>query len=74
MARKPVTVSLPEDLARETGHFCRAHSVTLSEVAREALRDYLFKQELAEARRRFTTHAQKFGLLTEQALLKKLSR
>lgn len=74
MTRKPATISLPEDLARETGRFCRAHSVTLSHVAREALHDYLYKQELASARRRFTSHAHKQGLLTEQDLLRKLAR
>ncbi len=73
MARKPVTVSLPEDLARETGRFCRARSLTLSEVAREALRDYLYKQEMTEARRRFTAHAQKHGIFTEHALLQHLA-
>ena len=74
MTRKPATISLPEDLAQETGRFCRAHSVTLSHVAREALRDYLYKQELSSARRTFTSHAQRQGILTEQELLKKLAR
>lgn len=74
MTRKPATISLPHDLAQETGRFCRAHSVTLSHVAREALRDYLYKQELAHARRSFTAHAHRQGLLTEKDLLKKLAR
>jgi|GEM_PF-3264230 len=73
MARKPVTISLPEDLAKETGRFCRNHSVTLSEIAREAFRDYLDRREMTDIRRRFTILAQKQGLLTEQSLLKKLN-
>jgi metal-responsive CopG/Arc/MetJ family transcriptional regulator len=74
LTRKPATISLPEDLAQETGRFCRAHSVTLSHVAREAIRDYLYKQELASARRSFSAHAHRQGVLTEQELLKKLAR
>lgn len=73
MTRKAATISLPEDLAQETGRFCRTHSVSLSEVAREALRDYLYRQDLAEARRQFTLHIQKQGIQTEQSLLKKLN-
>ena len=74
MPRKPVTISLPEDLTRRTGRYCRAHSLTLSEVAREALGDYLFRQEMAAARRRFTARLQRQGVLSEKELLKKLSK
>ena len=72
MARKPVTVSLPEELVKETARFCRARSVSLSEIAREALRDYLYRQELEQVRKAFTTHVQKRGISSEKALLKAL--
>lgn len=74
MGRKPVTVSLPEELVRETNRFCRKRSVTLSEIARAALQEYLYHQEMAQARKSFTSHAQKRGIDSETALLKSLRR
>ncbi len=72
MGRKPVTVSLPENLVKETSRFCRAHSLTLSEMTREALSEYLYKQELDQARRDFTKHVQKLGIFSEQELIRKI--
>jgi metal-responsive CopG/Arc/MetJ family transcriptional regulator len=70
MARKPVTVSLPADLVRETTRFCEKWSVTLSEIVREAVRDYLYNKQLDQARRRVTSHLRKRGILSEQDLLR----
>jgi metal-responsive CopG/Arc/MetJ family transcriptional regulator len=72
MSRKPVTVSLPEALVKQTTRFCKKRSVTLSEITREAIEEYLHRQTLEEARQAFTIHAQKRGLFTEQDLLRRL--
>lgn len=74
MSRKPITVSLPEDLVRETSRFCKRHAVTVSEITREALRDYLYREELEEVRKRFTLHVQKLGIGSEEELLKTIHR
>jgi metal-responsive CopG/Arc/MetJ family transcriptional regulator len=73
MARKPVTISLPDDLVQETNRFCRRTSVTVSEVAREALRDYLYRKDMDHARRDFTARLRGMGIASEKGLLKKLS-
>ncbi len=73
MARKPVTVSLPEKLVKATSRFCREHSVTVSEMTREALSEYLYKQELEQARRNFTVHVEKLGISSEQDLLRRIA-
>ena len=74
MSRKPITISLPEDLVRETNQFCKKHALTVSEMTREALRDYLYKEELEDARKYFTLHAQKIGVSTEMDLLKMIAK
>ncbi len=73
MGRKPVTVSLPEKLVKETSRFCKEHSLTLSEIAREALGEYLYKQELELSRRVFSKHVQKIGIFSEQDLINKIA-
>ena len=72
MGRKAVTVSLPEDLVKETNGFCKKRRTTLSEVTRESLREYLYRQRLEEARRDFTLHAEKLGIRTEEELIRRL--
>jgi len=72
MGRKPVTVSLPEELVKKTALFCKKRSVTLSEITRDAIRDYLYKQEMEQARKAFTTHLHKSGILSERALIRTL--
>jgi metal-responsive CopG/Arc/MetJ family transcriptional regulator len=74
MPRKPVTVSLPAELVREAGTYCRKRSVTMSEIVRDAMRDYLHRQRLETLRRDFTEHLQKQGVLTEQELVRRLQR
>lgn len=72
MGRKAVTVSLPDDLVREVGGYCRTRETTLSEMTREALREYLYRQKLQEARRAFTLHLEKLGIRSEEELIRRL--
>ena len=72
MGRKPVTVSLPAELVKETALYCKKRSVTLSEITRDAIRTYLYQQEMRQARSAFTAHLHKRGLHSEQTLLRVL--
>jgi metal-responsive CopG/Arc/MetJ family transcriptional regulator len=72
MNRKPVTVSLPQELVNTAGQFCRRRSRTLSEVVRDAMKDYLLRENWEEARHRFTVHIQRKGLSSEQDLISRL--
>lgn len=72
MGRKAVTVSLPEDLVKEANGFCRRREMSLSEVTRESLRDYLYRQKMEEARRWFGLHVQKLGIHSEEELVRRL--
>jgi len=74
MARQVVTVSLPADLMKEAGSFCRRLSLTISEVTRDALRDYLAKREMEGARKAFSARLYKKKIFTESDLLKALEK
>jgi metal-responsive CopG/Arc/MetJ family transcriptional regulator len=72
MARKPVTVSLPDGLVRDANRFCRKRAVTLSEVTRDAIREYLVRKELDQVREGVSRRLQRSGILSEKELLKRL--
>jgi hypothetical protein len=72
MARRAVTISLPPDLVRETSAFCKKWSLTLSEISRDAIREYLYNRTMQGARKTFSAHLRKRGIFTEQDLLKTL--
>ena len=72
MGRKAVTVSLPEDLVKKANGFCRKREISLSEVTRQSLRDYLYRQELDEARRWFTSHLAKLGICSEEEIVRRI--
>lgn len=42
----------------------------MSEMMRDAVRDYLYRKEMENARRQFTKHVQKLGISSEEELLK----
>ena len=72
--RKAVTLSLPPELYAKSEKYCKKRSVKISEMAREAIRNYLFKMELDEIRRSFTAHLNKRGIFTEQDLMKAVEK
>lgn len=72
MPRKPVTVSLPEEMVSAAGQFCKRRACTLSEVVRNAMKDYLFREEMEEARHAFTLRVQQEGIFSERDLIDRL--
>ena len=72
--RSVTSVSLPPDLVKAVSRYVRRRGTTLSEVARDALRDYLYRQELEESRRQFTVHVQKRGIASEADLIASLHK
>ena len=72
--RSVTSVSLPGDLVRAVSRFVKKRGMSVSEVAREAIRDYLYRQELEEARREFTAHVRRKGIFSEEELVKSIER
>jgi CopG family transcriptional regulator/antitoxin EndoAI len=65
---KPITVSLPGDLLRETQRVAQEESRTRSELIRDALRQYLASRRWQRLRQWGAETAERLGLKTEADL------
>jgi len=65
---KPITVSLPTDLLRETQRVAKEETRSRSEVIRDALRQYLASRRWQRLRQWGAETAERLGLKTEADL------
>jgi CopG family transcriptional regulator/antitoxin EndoAI len=65
---KPITVSLPPDLLRETQRVAQEETRTRSELIRDALRQYLASRRWQRLRQWGAETAERLGLKTEADL------
>lgn len=73
-ATKPMTITLPADLLRETVRFASAEATTPNKLIEEALRQYLTSHRWERLRRWGTATAKQLGLKTEADLERFLAR
>jgi len=71
--RKAITVSLPEPMARELERITKKDGVSRSEIMRESLRDYLWRREFEELRRRMVARARAQGVFTDEDVFELVS-
>lgn len=71
---KPITVSLPDNLLRETQRVAREESRTRSELIRDALRQYLASRRWQRLRQWGAETAERLGLKTEADLQRMLDQ
>ncbi len=71
---KPITVSLPTDLLRETQRIAKEETRTRSEVIRDALRQYLASRRWQRLRQWGAEAAERLGLKTEADLQRLLDQ
>lgn len=71
---KPITVSLPGDLLRETQRVAQEESRTRSELIRDALRQYLASRRWQRLRQWGAETAERLGLKTEADLQRLLDQ
>jgi len=65
---KPITISLPTDLLRETQRVAKEETRTRSELIRDALRQYLASRRWQRLRQWGAETADRLGLKTEADL------
>ncbi|MBI4381698.1 MAG: ribbon-helix-helix protein, CopG family [candidate division NC10 bacterium] len=65
---KPITISLPTDLLRETQRVAKEETRTRSELIRDALRQYLASRRWQRLRQWGAETAERLGLKTEADL------
>jgi hypothetical protein len=73
-ATKPLTVTLPAGLLRETMRFARAEATTPNKLIEEALRQYLTSHRWQRLPQWGTKTAKQLGLKTEAVLERFLAR
>lgn len=73
-ATRPITISLPEELLRDTERIAKEESRTRSELIRDALRQYLASRRWQRLRQWGADTAERLGLKTEGDLQRLLDQ
>jgi metal-responsive CopG/Arc/MetJ family transcriptional regulator len=71
--RTVLSVSLPEEMAKELNDFAREMGRNKSDILKESLRIYLWDAKLRKARKTFYAKAKAKGILTEEDMLREVS-
>ena len=64
---------IPPELRRDLARFCRKHKRPASEVAREAIRQYMQTENLRQLRRKLRPHAEAQGFVTDEDFFRAVS-
>jgi predicted transcriptional regulator len=68
-----LSIRLKPEMAKELRKVCKQQRRPASDVAREALRQYLVTTQLREVRRKLRPYAQAKGFLTDEDFFKAVS-
>jgi len=71
--RQAVTVSLPKELKVQLDRMSKREHLNRSDVVREALQQYLVRQDFHTLRRGFMLDAQKRGIFTDEDVFRVVS-
>lgn len=71
--RETITISLPGSLRERLDQMVETAQVNRSDVVREALRQYLQREEFQRLRRKMIPQAQAQGIYTDEDVFEKIS-
>ena len=71
--RQAVTISLPEELAKELDRIARRERISRSDLIRESVRNYLFVRKFRILRNQLMVKAQAQGICTDQDIFDRVS-
>ena len=71
--RETITISLPGSLRERLDKMVETAQVNRSDVVREALRQYLQREEFQRLRREMIPQAQKQGVYTDEDVFERIS-
>jgi len=71
--RTVLSVSLPEDLAKELNAFAKEMGRNKSDILKESLGLYLWDAKLRKAQKLFYSKAKARGIITEEDMFKEIS-
>ncbi|HMO18962.1 MAG TPA: ribbon-helix-helix domain-containing protein [Oligoflexia bacterium] len=73
MARKTITISVPEDLKNELDQLTKEEGISRSDILRESLRDYLLLRRFRGLRGRMIRKAEALGVFTDEDVFEIIS-
>ena len=71
--RAVISVSFPEEMAKELDRVARESGRTKSDLIKEALREFLWEEQFTALRRTLTRKAKARGLVTDDDFFKAVS-
>lgn len=71
--RETVNISLPPSTKRELDQFTKKQSLNRSNVLKEAIRQYLIREQFRQLRMSMLLQAQQRGIYTDQEVFRKVS-
>lgn len=71
--RNVLSVSLPEQMAKELSGFAKATGRNKSDILKESLGNYLWEIKFKETRKRLSVKAKKAGFITDDDIFKTAS-
>jgi CopG family transcriptional regulator/antitoxin EndoAI len=71
--RNVISISLPEEMAREMDEVAQAAGKPRSEIVKEALRTYIWEERFKRTRKLLRAKALKAGLVTDEDVFKAVS-
>jgi metal-responsive CopG/Arc/MetJ family transcriptional regulator len=71
--RSVLSVSLPEQMAKELSSFAKATGRNKSDILKESLSNFLWEIKFKETRKRLSGKAKKVGFITDDDIFKAVS-
>jgi len=71
--RQTITISIPKSIKQKLDKLTKQEQVNRSDIVREALREYLAKQEFRRLRKILVPEAEKRGIYTDEDVFNQVS-
>ncbi len=71
--RTIISISLPEELAKELNNFAKKTGRNKSDIVKESLSLFLWEMKFKEFQKRLSPRAKKLGIVTEEDVYKNIS-
>jgi Arc/MetJ-type ribon-helix-helix transcriptional regulator len=72
--RSTITISLSQQMRSELDRLSRSEGISLSDIVRECLRDYMYIRQFHSTRKRMVEKAAQQGIFTDQDVFDRVSK
>lgn len=71
--RQVISISLEEELKKKLDAIAKSKHLNKSQIVKEALRKYIFLEEMEQSRKELRPYAEKQGFFTDEDIFKEIS-